>query len=80
MHAPTPNLFRIGMSPGQYMRLRRLNLMHTALPKRILRLQTSRKLPRGMDSPSLGVSPDFIGRFSREMPSETLRSSLITGT
>jgi AraC-like DNA-binding protein len=68
----------LGMSPGQYMRLRRLNLMHTELAHADPAATSISKIASRYGFTELGRFAGHYRTLFGEMPSETLRSSLIT--
>ena len=69
----------IGMSPGHYMRLRRLNLVHTALGHADPAATSVAEIAEHYGFLELGRFAGVYRTIFGEMPSETLRSSLITG-
>ena len=68
----------IGMSPGHYMRLRRLNLAHTALGHADPAATSVAEIAEHYGFLELGRFAGVYRTIFGEMPSETLRSSLIT--
>jgi transcriptional regulator GlxA family with amidase domain len=69
----------LGMSPGQYMRLRRLNLMHTALAHADPAAESISEIASRYGFTELGRLAGVYRTIFGEMPSETLGSSLIIG-
>jgi AraC-like DNA-binding protein len=69
----------LGMSPGQYMRLRRLNLMHTALAHADPAATSVSEIASRYGFTELGRLAGVYRTIFGELPSETLGSSLITG-
>jgi AraC-like DNA-binding protein len=69
----------LGMSPSYYMRLRRLNLMHTALAHADPAATSISEIASRYGFTELGRLAGVYRTIFGAMPSETLGSSLITG-